>query len=448
MIVQVHEWMLLLCSFALSAFFSASEAALVSISVDRTKQLIELGGAKGRAFKFLSEHPNDILTTILVGNNFVNIFAASYSTSIAQRYFQNNALAISVGVVTFLILIFGEIMPKTLARATAERVSYPMIMILRMLFYTLFPVIRPLTLLVVKLLGKHARLTGRIVTQNDIEYMVNKAEQQQTIDAKQLDLLNSILEFPTIKVKDIMVPRQKIVSVQASSGFAEVINVIKEHNHSRYPVCNGEIDKTVGLLHVKDLAFVSSADVTNFDLTRYLKTPFFVYEHMRIQSVFDYMNRNKVHLALVKDENGLVVGGITLEDIMEEIFGDIIDEHDDEEDIEEHDEDDIKDGGIEVEADILIRDLYNEYDLKIPLNHNFSTLRGFILDQLGDKFPKANHIIHWESYNFELIEVVNKEILKIRITYCPMASNDNSENPDEKCGAVSAENSEKALKSG
>ncbi len=413
---DTYQYLFLLVSFILSAFYSGSEAALVAMPVDRTKQLIEEGGGKGRAFEFLSSHPNGILTTILVGNNLANIFAASLSTSLAASYFEDNALGISVGVVTFIILIFGEIIPKTFARAHSETLSYPIIIILRINFYLLYPIVKPLTWFITKLLGKNAHLTGRIVTSEDIEYMVNKAEQEQTMDSKQLDLLTSILEFPLIKVKDIMIHRQKVISIQADSTFPEVINIIRSNTHSRYPVCEGELDNTIGFLHVKDLAFVSRGRESEFSLRDYVKPLFFVYEHMKIQAIFDYLNRNKVHLALVKDENGLVVGIVTLEDIMEEIFGEITDEHDVEE-ADQFDEEDIHKGAIIVEGDISLRDLYNEFDIKIPLNDNYSTLRGFILDQLGDYFPRQRDIISWKNYSFELTGVENSEIYEIKIEY-------------------------------
>jgi putative hemolysin len=150
----------------------------------------------------------------------------------------------------------------------------------------------------------------------------------------------------------------------------------------------------------------------SFDITKYLKPPFFVYEHMKIQAVFDHMNRKKVHLALVKDENGMVVGMLTLEDIMEEIFGSIQDEHDDDADLVPGVE---SAEGVLVPSTISLRDLYNEYDIEIPLNDNYSTLNGFLMDQLGNSFPKKGHIIIWDGYSFELVRVKSSEIKEVKI---------------------------------
>jgi putative hemolysin len=397
-----------------SAFFSGAEAALMSIPVDRTKQLIEGGGRRGKAFQFLIDRPNEILTTILVGNNVVNIFVAAYATNIAHRYFQDDVVAISAGITTIFILLFGEIIPKTFARTRAEALAYFCITTLQLIYFLFFPVIKIFMLIISAVLGKNANLVGKIVTKEDLEYMVNRAEKEKSIDSKQIDLLNSILEFPMIKVKDIMVPRTEVQGIKRQTTFPDIINLIRDVAHSRYPVFEEDLDDTIGFLHVKDLAFVTQKDQENFDVTRYLKEPFFVYEHMKIQAVFDHMNRKKVHLALVKDENGLVVGIITLEDIMEEIFGEIQDEHDDDEDEVNPHWSQMK-HGIVMESKISLRDLYNEYDIQIPLNDNYSTLNGFLLERLGNSFPKNGQMIIWDNYTFELTKVVDHEIEEVTV---------------------------------
>lgn len=409
---ELVEWLFIILGLGFSAFFSGAEAALMSIPVDRTKQMIEEGGARGKALEFLAEKPNHILTTILVGNNLVNSFVAALTTSITSRYFAEDAVAISVGMVTIFILIFGEITPKTFARNHGEALALPCIYILRIFYFALWPVIHAFMWVIEKVLGKNAQLRGRLVTRDDIEFMVSKAEEERTIDSKQLDLLSSILEFPTIKVKDIMVPRQNIVAVEKDCKFEDITKLIREVAHSRYPVYGDDMDDIMGFLHVKDLAFVSDRDERNFQVTQYVKPPFFVYEHMKIQAVFDHMNRKKVHLALVKDENGIVVGMITLEDIMEEIMGEIQDEHDEDDDgvpgVETEE-------GIIVPSSISLRDLYNEYDVKIPLNDNYSTLTGFLLEHLGNNFPRKGQLVFWDGYSFELTRVKNYEIKEVKI---------------------------------
>lgn len=407
---EIIEYILFILCLFFSGFYSGSEAALVSIPVDRTKQLLEAGGRRGRALSFLLNRPTEVLTTILICNNLVNIYAASLTTRMATRYFANDAVGFSVGVTTFLILIFGEIIPKTFARARAEKMAPFIIVILRMNYYALWPFVRFFTWIIQRVLGKDAQLRGRVVTRDDIEFLVNKAEREQSIDSKQIDLLSSILDFPKIKVKDIMVARSDIQFVKQRVSFNDIIRLIRKEGHSRYPVANNDIDSVTGMLHVKDLAFVREKDRKNFDLQKYTKPPFFVYEHMKIQAVFDHMNRNKAHMALVKDEGGLIVGMITQEDIIEEIFGDIHDEHDTEEVIK--DETQVIDlaAGIKLEGKTSLRDLDNDYDIEIPLNDEYSTLAGFLLHQLGNAFPQEGSMVLWSGYSFELLDVKDFDI--------------------------------------
>lgn len=407
-----QEVLFLVVSLLLSCFFSGSEAALLSLPHEKAKQIAEEHGLDSWAIKKWIQKPNEILTTILVGNNFANIFIASLSTAMAQRFFENDAIAVAVFCSTIAILLVGEILPKTFARGKSEKIAPVAMLLLIGFYYVLYPIVKVFMKVLELVLGKNAHVQGRQVTKDDIEVMVEMAEEKKSMDSKQLELLTSILEFPSIKVKDIMVPRTSIEGIQKDMSYEEVIKLVKEDAHSRYPVYDEDLDEVLGFLHVKDLAFIEDKARINFNVTKYVKPPFYVYEHMKIHAVFDHMNRKKVHLALVKDENGIVVGMLTLEDIMEEIFGEIQDEHDDEEDVIPGVE---SEEGVIVPPAISLRDLYNEYDIKIPLNDNYSTLNGFIMEHLGNNFPRKGHMIIWDKYTFELTRVKNFEIKEVKI---------------------------------
>lgn len=360
---------------------------------------------------FMILRPSELLSTILVGNSIANILAGSLTTSLTAAYTGSNIVGLALGTTTVIIIIFGEILPKTVGRNHAERLSVIAIRSLQVLFYLLYPAIKSIVWFINTILGDNADATGRMVTKDDIEFMISKAEKEKTMDSKQIDLLSSILEFPMIKVKDIMISRTHVNYIQRSWGFQTMMDYAKDTGNSRYPVCKGELENIVGFLHVKDLAFVSNEEKTDFHIEKLLKPPFFVYEHMKIQAVFDHMNRKKVHLALVKDENGTVVGIVTLEDIIEEIFGEINDEHDDVEEREKSLEEANLEDGIVVEGDISLREIYSDYDIKIPLNDNYSTLSGFLLDMLGNTFPELGQIIVWEGLSFDL-EIVEDHVIK------------------------------------
>ena len=355
--------------------------------------------------------PSELLSTILVGNSIANILAGSLTTSLTAAYTGSNIVGLALGATTIVIIIFGEILPKTIGRNHAERLSVIAIRSLQILFYLLYPAIKSIVWFINTILGDNADATGRMVTKDDIEFMISKAEKEKTMDSKQIDLLSSILEFPMIKVKDIMISRMHVNYIQNVWDFKTMMDYARETGNSRYPVCDGELEDIVGFLHVKDLAFITEDQKVNFKIEKLVKPPFFVYEHMKIQAVFDHMNRKKVHLALVKDENGTVVGIITLEDIIEEIFGEINDEHDDVEEKEKHLEEANLEDGIVVEGDISLRELYSDYDIKIPLNDNYSTLSGFVLEMLGNTFPEPDQMIVWEGLSFDL-EIVEDHVIK------------------------------------
>lgn len=364
---------------------------------------------------FMILRPSELLTTILIGNNVANILAGAITTSIASKLTGSTTIGVALGMTTVITILFGEIIPKTFARNHAERFAVIVIRMLQVLFYLLYPIVKSVVWFIGTILGDSAEVTGRMVTRDDIEFMISKAEKERTMDSKQIDLLSSILEFPMIKVKDIMISRVRVNYGQVGWDFNEMMNYARETGNSRYPVCDGELENIVGFLHVKDLAFVTDEEKKKFQLTKLLKPPFFVYEHMKIQSVFDHMNRKKVHLALVKDENGTVVGIVTLEDIIEEIFGEIHDEHDDVEEIEKGFEEANLEDGIVVDGDISLREVYNDYDIKIPLNDNYSTLAGFLLDMLGNTFPEQDQMIVWEGLSFDLEVVEDSVIKQVRI---------------------------------
>lgn len=359
--------------------------------------------------------PSELLATILVGNNIANIMAGSITTAMTAQYTGSPIIGIALGLTTMIVVVFGELIPKTMGRAHAERLSVIFIRTLQVVFFILWPLIICLVWFIRTILGDSVNLNGRMVTKDDIEYMVNKAEKERTMDSKQIDLLASILEFPMIKVKDIMMPRIKVNYIQVNWTYDQVFDYIKETENSRYPVVDGELENIIGFLHLKDFFFLTDEEIENFDIKSLIKTPFFVYEHMKIQSVFDHMNKKKIHLALVKDENGTVVGIVSLEDIIEQIVGDINDEYDEaEEEVQSIEEAPLEEG-ILVDGEITLRDLYNDYDVKIPLNDNYSTLAGFILDMLGNTFPEQDQMIIWEGYSFTLEEVADHVIKQVRI---------------------------------
>ena len=411
-----------------SGFYSGSESVLLSVGVDRAKRIIDDGGPKAKTFKFMIDRPAELLTTILVGNNIVNVILSTMVTVVTTRILGDSHLGIAVGISTFAIVFIGEIIPKTFGMANAERISIPAIRFLQVNYYTLFPIVHLMSYITKKFLGESAVIRAKLITKRDLEYMVSKAGREKTIDSKQLDLLSNILEFPTIKVKDIMIPRQEIKFVHADWNYGQLHEYVKINVHSRFPVCEENLDNCIGFLHTKDILTLDDAQTENFKAKDIAKNPFFVYENMKVQMVFESMNRKKLHLALVKDESGLVVGVITIEDIIEEILGEIHDEYDiDEEDIA------LEKGqkGISVHGSLSIRDLNSEYDIELPPSPNYSTLAGFLLEMIGNNFPKKGQIVVYQNHIFEISKVENYFIEKVRIRNVVGDNNNGESGPKE-----------------
>ncbi len=411
-----------------SGFYSGSESVLLSVGVERAKRIIDDGGPAAKTMKFMIDKPSELLTTILVGNNIVNIILSTMVTVVTTRYFGSQQLGIAVGISTIAILLFGEIIPKTFGMANAEKISIPAIRFLQVNYYTLFPIVHLMAYVTKKLLGESAIIRTKLITKRDLEYMVSKAGREKSIDARQLDMLSNILEFPTIKVKDIMIPRQEIKFVHADWSYGELLDYLKLNVHSRFPVCEENLDNCIGFLHTKDVLTLAETQTDNFKTRNIVKSPFFVYENMKIQMVFESMNRKKLHLALVKDESGLVVGVITIEDIIEEILGEIHDEYDvDEEDIA------LEKGqkGTMVHGSLSIRDLNSEYDIELPPSPNYSTLAGFLLEMIGNNFPKKGQIVVYKNHIFEIYKVENYFIEKVRIRNLVGDNNPGESGPKE-----------------
>ena len=226
---------------------------------------------------FMILRPSELLSTILVGNSIANILAGSLTTSLTATYTGSNIIGLALGATTIVIILFGEILPKTIGRNHAEKLSVIAIRTLQVMFYLLYPAIKSIVWFINTILGDNAELTGRMVTKDDIEFMISKAEKEKTMDSKQIDLLSSILEFPMIKVKDIMISRMHVNYLQKDSTYEEMMTYVRETGNSRYPVCDGELENIVGFMHVKDLAFLTDDQKKNFKLEKLLKPPLFVY---------------------------------------------------------------------------------------------------------------------------------------------------------------------------
>jgi putative hemolysin len=410
-----------------SMFFSSVEIALSSLSRVQIEQLIARDTFFSRALKVWEQNTNRILATILVGNTLVNTATATLATSFMFKAFPEVDIFSITALVTVVLLIFGEIIPKTIARSQPEKLSLILCRPLLVIDYFFYPVTYVLSTglsFVLRLLG--IPIQGRRgIKSGDIESMVLLATREGSVEKEKTEILSSVFQFSKRRVRDIMLPRDRISALSISSSLSEILDVVRHENHSRYPVFNGSLDRIVGFLHARDLFAVIrqtalSEDpkkvIENFSLRTCLRRAFFVSESMMISRVLHDMKSNRIHLAIVKDEWGNVVGLVTLEDILEEVFGEIDDEHDEQSTKQVVD---LYSGGVEVEGSDSLVDLQNRYGIEIEPSESYSTLNGFLQHYASHQQMTPKMVIIWNKYVFAILAVKDGEVERVRITEIP-----------------------------
>lgn len=409
---SLWKLIILVVFLALSALFSASETALMSLSKIRVKQMVE-NKEKGaeRINKMLSD-PSKLLSAILIGNNVVNVGASSLLTSLAIDAFGNTGVGIATGVMTFLILIFGEITPKSLAAQNSEKVSIRLSGFVQIVTKILTPIILVLTSItnfIIKIFGGNVDVNQPFITQEELRTIVSVSHKEGVLEVEEKDMINNVFDFRDSQVNGIMVTRTEIVAINVSSSYEEVINIINEEQYSRMPVFEGTIDHIIGILYVKDLFFMQSDKESNFDLTKYLRQPYFTFEFKNTKDLLKEMRANRTHMAIVVDEYGGTEGIVTIEDLIEVIVGDIDDEYDDEiDDIEVIKEDEyLVNGNIKLD---VINDLIGTH----IESEDFDTIAGFVIGII-DRIPETGEVIEYENIKFNIESVDRNRIEKIRI---------------------------------
>ena len=396
-----------------AAFASATETALTAIGEPRARQLVEERGHK--LLQHWVDHPDRILATLLVLNTITNTLAASLMTELISRLGAPNAVALATGLVTLLLLTFGEITPKTLARRYAANFA-PFAMPFVMAFYYLFyPVVAVLSMLprrIDRLFKKGVQPERPSITTEEIEYMIDLGVRQGVLDREKSQLLTSVLEFTDIVTREIMVPRPSVVAIPIGAPKEQVLKILLESEHSRIPVFDGSVDEIVGVLYVKSLL----ADIemgrlaTTFDIRRYVKPPFFVPELMKISRLLREFQKRKTHLAIVVDEFGGTAGVVALEDVVEEIVGEIQDEQD----VEEGRVKLLADGTVVADAAIPLRDLEEYLKVDFPEELDADSLGGFVTATAG-KVPPVGSVLVWDGLRFTVRAGDERRVTRVEI---------------------------------
>jgi CBS domain containing-hemolysin-like protein len=381
---------LLVICLVLSGFFSSSETALFSISKIKALHIAKDGSRTGLLIVRMKQDPHTLLTTILIGNNLVNIGGSALATSIAISYFRSNAVGIATGVMTLLILVFGEIFPKSFA--TQHNVMVARVVIFPL--YWLSRIFWPLVLLlnfIPRLYGS-TNSSYHAVTEDELMTMVEVVEEEGEIKEAEKEYITNIFEFDDTSCCEIMTPRADMFVVDAVEKLD--IPAILSTGYSRIPVIEDSIDNVIGVLHIKDLfasfqkLTASGEKITSLDIKAIMKKPYFIPESKKLDSLLQEFKAKKSHMAIVVDEHGGVAGLVTLEDVVEEIFGEIIDETDRMvPDIVR-----LKDNKWLVAGRINVEDLNKEIDINIPESVSYDTFSGFFLEQI-DRIPQPGESV-------------------------------------------------------
>ena len=319
---------------ALSALFSMSETAFMSVNKIRVRTLAEEGGKRARIVDYLLNHQDELLSTILIGNNLVNIAASSLTTSFVISVLGNEGtgVAIATGFVTLMILIFGEMTPKSLATKNAESITFSICRFIQLMTWICKPIVFILNMIsrpIIHLLGGDVN-NGPTMTEEDLKTIVTVSHEEGVLEEEEKEMIHNVFEFGDTEIKEIMTPRIHVTSVPDDISYNELIKIFRQGQYSRLPVYEELHDEIIGMIFIKDLA-LSKVVKSRFDVKEFMRDAFFVYEFNQISDVFDSMRKEHISMAVVLDEYGVMSGIVTLEDIVEEIVGEIDDEYDEEE---------------------------------------------------------------------------------------------------------------------
>jgi CBS domain containing-hemolysin-like protein len=417
-LILIGKIVALVILFVFSAFFSGSETALFSLSKLRIRRLEERKKRGIEVVKRLLEDPHRLITTILIGNMVVNIAVSTIVTAIAITIATNHAIpnsvgvGVSIGVVTFLLLIFGEITPKTYAVQNAETISLLVARPLEIFSIAILPLRRTLEsasdLFLPLFRSKHPPRVPS-VTEDEIKTMVTVGEREGVLGEEEREMIHSIFKFTDTRAFETMIPRTDMVCLEADATVGEALDLIRKTGHSRIPVYQGRMDNIVGIVYAKDILSHFKKENYQLKLRDSVRPPYFIPETKRVPSLLKEFQKRKIQMALVVNEYGGIEGLVTLEDLVEEIVGEIPPEYRKEERLIER----IDRHTLRVSGRLEIDEANRVLKLRLPEN-GFETIGGFIFNLIG-RIPKEGEEINYRKLSFIIEKVTPKRILSVRI---------------------------------
>ena len=410
--VPTWEWITIFCCLILSAFFSGSETAFVSLSRAKFQALLQARGRKRDPLRVWVDNPSGLLTSILIGNNLVNIGASALATDIASRIFKSNPIAVAVGVTTLVILVFGEITPKVMARRYAERYVLLAGYSLVFFYFLTWPVtwfFSGLTRGLIRMTGGDPDKDFTTVQTDEIQFLVSMSAKEGGIDKYPAHLIDRVIRLHGKTVKDAMVPRTRIVGLEISDDVDTVLEVANKTGHSRLPVYRENLDEMLGVFHVKDLLIEPASSWDSYSLAHHLHPPYFIPESAQLGRIIREFQKRRIHMAVVVDEFGGTEGIITLEDVLEELVGEIQDEFDREVVMMKE----LPSGGFEVSGRTPIEDLMRVFTHWVGETPS-KTVGGLIMEVTG-RVPTPGETVHIEGLKFTVLGSDERQIKRVQV---------------------------------
>ena len=406
-----YEIAALIAMIGLSGYFSGLEVALVSIRLSKIEQMVKDKVRGASSLQKLKSNPSRMMSSVNLGNNLASIAATALATDIALKFFGDDGLAIAIGIMTFLILIFGEITPKTYCNANAAKVAVKNSRILLIFSYALFPIVwifEIITKGMIKLTGSSDMPPG--LTEDEIKEIVKQGYKDKAIEKQESELVHGALNFDDIVIRSVMTPRTKMFKLNSKMMLFEALPEINKSGFSRIPVFAENTDQIVGIVHARDVLKKLEGDEKIISLEQIMREPVFVSQEKRVSDLLKEMQGRRTHMAIVLDEFGGVEGCVTLEDLLEEIVGEIQDETDTEKPSFQRDGQNaiVTDGDIEIDT---INDIFKS---NIPPGDDYSTLNGLLHEKLHD-MPKEDDKIEIGSLRIIVEKVSKNKPERIRI---------------------------------
>ena len=402
---------LLVILIGLSGFFSGLEVALVGIRMAKVEQMVKDKVKGSTSLLKLKKNPSRMMASVNLGNNLVNVASTAIATDIALKIFENDGLAIVIGIMTFLILVFGEITPKTYCNANAPKIAARYSRVLLAFSYAFYPIVRMLEAItkgIISLTGSSDNPPG--LTEDEIKGVIDQGLKDKAIEKQESELVHGALNFDDIVIRSVMTPRTKMFTLNSKKMLFEALPEINNSGFSRIPVYSENSDNIIGIVHVRDVLKSLEHDEKVISLDSIMREPIFVSQEKMVSDLLKEMQGRQTHMAIVVDEFGGVEGCVTLEDLLEEIVGEIHDEKDTVQEIFQSEGNDaiLTDGDIEI-------DKINEiFKTSIPEGDDYSRLNGLLHEKLRD-IPKEGDKIEIDSLRIIIEKVSKNKPDKIRI---------------------------------